>query len=230
MSTPEAPEPPDRFAFTRAKFWGWLAGAGLIIFGGLLCAVPIGAIAGAPAVLFGLFLTISFGLSMTSGPVRTPAVLAMFTAGLALLIGGRVMADVELVARSFSVGRTQDRTPNLLNVIGMPLFLLGPPLVALGLQWLRPPRLLSYLRSGMSLFLIHAGAIALLIGAVLCRGDLPILQHWSLWTWVATPLFLGLATGLRAGPRGRIWIIVLVSSAVALPLTWFLLKSRGGWS
>jgi hypothetical protein len=225
MSSPVEPAPESFWEANRAKLIGWLSGMAMLIFGGLLCSVPAGVILGVPAVAFGLFLVITFAASLGNATVRTPTAMALFACGLALVVGGRVAAPVELVSASFEEARTLVPTPSILNVIGLPMLLAGVGLVGISVQWLRPPSYAGRLRRGIALTLIHLGAISLLIGALLSKGSRQVADQPA-WTWLAVPLLLGLGAGVRAGPRGRLWIIVAVLSSLALPLIWALLIAR----
>jgi hypothetical protein len=227
MSTPDEAVHPSRWDWQaiRTKFYGWLAGVALMVFGGFLCSVAIGLILGVPAVAFGLFLTVTFAVSLAGSPVRTPTAMALFVCGLALVIGGRLDAPVEKIIASILEGRSVDRTPGILPALGLPMMFVGTSLVGLAVEWLWPPRDVTRFRRGTALTLIHAGAIALLVGALLSTESRRIADQPT-WAWLAVPIFLGLGAGVRAGARGRLWLIVLVLSALTLPVTWMLLVAR----
>lgn len=227
MSSPDEAVPVSRWEWQaiRTKFYGWLAGVAFMVFGGLLCSVPIGLVLGVPPVAFGLFLVVTFAVSMSGTPIRTPTAMALLVCGLALVVGGRVDAPVEAILASFREGRTLDRTPGILRILGLPMMLVGMSLVGLSVQWLRPPGEATRLRRGTALTMIHLGAIVLLAGALFSNGTRRVAGQ-PIGAWLAVPLLLGLGTGVRAGTRGRLWIIVAVLSALALPLTWMLLVAR----
>lgn len=211
--------------FSRTKLYGWLTGVTIMIFGGVLCSVALGLLVGVPAVAFGLFLAITFAIAMAGAPMRTPVVLLLFTAGLALAVVGRVLAPVAAIFASYEQGRTLDRLPSIPNVLGLPTLLLGISLVGLATQWFRTDPTAGRLRRGAGLTFIHTGSVILLLGALATTtADRVAVQPW--WAWLAVPLLLGLGTLLRVGRRGWSWLVVTVLSAIALPACWALLVAR----
>lgn len=220
-----SPDPDWNWDANRARLYGWLTGVAIMVFGGLICSVALGLILGLPTVAFGLFLAVTFAISMSGAPVRTPAALAIFVCGLALTVGGRGVAPVSAIVESFREGRSLDRIPGILNVLGLPMLLAGVSLVAISVQWLRLRTGVGRFRRGLGLLLIHGGALILLAGALFSTGGRRYVEQPG-WAWLAVPLLLGLGTALRVGPRGRLWILVMGLSAAALPLTWLLLIAR----
>lgn len=209
----------------RPKLYGWLTGVTVMVFGGVICSVALGLLVGVPVVAFGLFLTITFAVAMAGAPIRTPAVLVVLLAGLALVVGGRFLAPIEAILASFEQGRALNRLPSIQNVLGLPMLLVGISLVGMAAQWLRTDPDAGFLRRGVGLLFIHTGSIVLLLGALATTAVNRVAeQPW--WAWLAVPLLLGLGVLFRVGRRGRLWLVVAVLSAIALPLGWTLLVAR----
>jgi hypothetical protein len=222
MTTIDVTTPPERWRFTRSKLYGWLAGVGLMVFGGLLCAVPAGAVLGVPVVVCGAFLAISFALAMSWAPIAPSGAMGLALCGLALMAAGRWAAPVEAVAESFRVGKTVMKSPGPLGVLGFPLFFLGISLAGLTIPWVREGRPFGFVRGPLALTLIHGGTIALALGTLLLIPDRRIASQ-PLAYWAGSTLAIGLGAGLRCRFRGLLWPTITALVALTMPVTWGLL-------
>jgi hypothetical protein len=222
MSTPTVTLPPERWRFSRPKLYGWLAGVGLMVFGGLLCSVPVGVLVGVPAAGFGAFLAISFALAMSWAPLSVQQAIALVVVGLVLLAVGRWAAPLEAVAESFRAGTTLVQHPGPLGALGVPMMLVGMSLFGLAVPWVREGRPFGLVRGPVALTLINGSAVALLFGALLLRPDRP-LSAQPVWLWVGSTLAAAAGTGLRCRFHRLAWPTIMVLTALTLPATWGLL-------
>lgn len=214
--------PPERWRFSRSKLYGWLTGVGVMVFGGLLCAVPAGAVLGGPIVVCGMFLAISFALAMSWAPISRSGAIGLALCGLALLAVGRWAAPVEAVAESFRVGKTLVKSPGPLGVLGFSLMFLGISLAGLAIPWVREGRPFGFVRGPFAQSLIHGGMIALMLGILLLTTDRSIARQ-PVWYWIGSTLAVGTGVGLRCRFRGGAWPTVTALIALAMPVAWGLL-------
>ena len=215
----------ERWSLSAAKLGGWLTGLAFVMFGGLLCSVPAGTLLGLPVVAIGVFLCLTFSMSMSATVVRPAVSYPLIVVGLALVVLGRQRAPIDLVVESFRSGQTLVKRTGLGGAFGIPLILLGAHLVQLAAPWVRIPDRLGIIRGIIAEALILAGSIALLSGAAMTHPS-PDWQAQPYWAWVGVPLAFLLGIGPRMRWRGWGWIVLIVLIAATLPLTWFLL-ARG---
>lgn len=223
MSTIDLVPRRERWTVSATKMYGWLTGVAFSLFGGLMCAVPSGAVLGGLlAVTIGVFLCLTFSISMSASALSHRWTFSLLVLGLALLVFGRVVAPVEPIVQSFRENLTLVRKPTLLGVIGIPLMLFGMELVQLAVPWVRRSAPLSLVRSVVAMALLIAASLGLIIGLGLITTNPSIrVQPWTFW--IAVPLAFALGVGLRDHWRCRAWIAVMVLTAVAQPLAWQLL-------
>jgi hypothetical protein len=220
--------PRERYLFDRTKLKGWLTGLAFMVFGGMMCAAPVGAVLGLPAVAFGMYLCVTFSLGMSSNEVSPRVGLPLVALGVVLLVVGRRYAPLDALADSFREGRTVLKNPTILQALGIPILLTGANLIGMIVPWLRSPRELGAARSGLALGLIKVGGFLLLLGAVLTvPGATLAAQPYVLW--ILGPLGLAAGAALRSYGRPASWLGVLLLTAPALPIVWaWLALARGG--
>ncbi len=209
----------DRWSLTMTKSLGWLLGLAFVVFGGLLCAIPVGAVLGVPAVVIGLFLCLSFCVSMSASLVSPRVAVLLVVLGLVLVAMGRTMAPIDQLVESFRVNQTLDKRTGLGGAFGIPMLLVGVCLFQLAAPWVRVPDRMHFVRGVLCLILIVAASLALLVAAVMTRHR-PDWHAQPLWGWIAVPLLIGLSVGSRQRWRGVSWVLVTLCTAVTLPLTW----------
>jgi hypothetical protein len=215
--------PRERYLFDRTKLKGWLLGLAFMIFGGMMCTIPVGAVLGLPAVAFGMYLCVTFSLGMSAHEVSPRVGLPLVALGVVLLVVGRRFAPLEALADSFREGRTVLKNPTILQALGIPILLLGSNLIGMIVPWLRSPRTMGATRSGVALGLIKAGGFLLLLGAVLTQPGASLV-HQPYALWILGPLGLSAGTALRSYGRPESWLGVLALTAPALPVVWWWLS------
>jgi hypothetical protein len=224
MSTPVGTLPPERWRYSRRKLYGWLAGLGFMVFGGMLCVVPVGVFMGAPVAAIGIFITISFALSMSWAPISAAGALGLVACGVVLMDFGRWAAaePLEALTVSFREVRTVIKHLTPLMVSGIPLLLVGTSLVGLAVPWVRRGRPFGFVRGPVALTLIHTAVITVLIGVILLKPSAALADQ-PVWAWVGSTLALALGVGLRCEFRGWAWPTLVALVALAMPLAWALL-------
>lgn len=218
----------DRYRYDRTKLKGWLTGLAFMVFGGMMSTVPVGAILGLPAVVFGMYLCASFSVGMSANVVSPRWGLLLVAIGVALVIVGRRFAPIEAVVDSFREGRTVLKSPTILQALGIPILLTGTNLLGMIVPWLRSPGDFGAGRGGFALALIKIGGLLLLLGAVLMVPGAR-LGAQPYWLWLLGPLGLTLGAALRSRGNLTTWLGVLLLTSPALPIAWWWLSwaSRG---
>jgi hypothetical protein len=212
----------ERWSLTAAKFSGWLTGLAFTVFGGLLCSVPVGSLIGVPVVAVGVFLCLTFSMSMSATLASPRVSYPLIVLGLALIVFGRMEAPIDQIVESFRTGQTLVRKTGLHVAFGIPLILLGVHLVQLATPWVRFPDHMHVVRGIVALALILAGSIALLSGAVMTLRN-PDWHAQPLWAWIGVPVAFALGIGPRMRWRGWGWLVLIALIAATLPLTWLLM-------
>lgn len=213
----------DRYRYDRTKLKGWLTGLAFMVFGGMLCTVPVGAFLGLPAVAFGMYLCASFSVGMSANVVSPRRGLLLVALGVALVIVGRRFAPIEALVASFREGKTVLQNPTILQALGIPILLGGTNLLGMVVPWLRTPGELNALRGGFALTMIKAGGLLLLLGALLTVPG----AGWGAqpyWLWLLGPLGLTVGAALRSRGNLAVWLGVLLLTAPALPIAWWWLS------
>lgn len=210
------------WSVSAAKVGGWLTGLAFVLFGGVLCSVPVGTILGLPVVAVGVFLCISFSIAMSAAVVSPRMSYSLVVIGLALVVIGRLQAPLDQVIESLQAGQTLIKKTGLGGAFGIPIALLGVHLVQLAAPWVRVPDRLLVIRGIMALAMILAGSVILLCGAAMTPRN-PDWHSQPLWAWVSVPIVFALGIGPRMRWRGWGWLILLALIAAVLPLTWLLL-------
>lgn len=214
----------ERYRYDRTKLKGWLTGLAFMIFGGMMCTAPVGAILGLPTIAFGMYLCASFSVGMSANVMSPGRGLVLVAMGVALVIVGRRFAPIEALLASFREGRTVLKNPTIYQALGIPTLLAGTNLLGMIVPWLRAPGDLGAVRSGVALASIKAGGLLLLVGAVLLKPGAPI-EAQPYWLWILAPIGLTAGTALRSYGRLTNWVGVLLLTAPALPIAWWWLSA-----
>jgi hypothetical protein len=218
---------PDKaWMVSGPKLYGWITGLLFAVFGGMLCVAPVGAVIGVPVVACGILMSLTFsvGMSGTSFPHRISFVLILI--GAALVIIGRIQAPIGPIAISFRTGVTMDKRPEILQVFGLPIMMIGIHIIQLVTPWVRVPQRIGFPLSILGLILIEGATIALVIGAVRTGRtiDFPLPPYY-LWPVVAIATGLGVAIRTRFRDWAALLVAILIGAI--MPTIWLL--HRAGW-
>lgn len=224
MSTLELTSPQERWGLSSSKMYGWLVGVAFSIFGGLMCAVPVGAILGGlVSVTIGVFLCLTFSVSMSATSVRVGVTIPLVVIALALLVIGRAVAPIEQVVESIQTTMTLNQKPRFTGVLGIPAMLIGVHILQIAVPWVRSREPLGFPRSALGMILIQSAILTLLIGSALTRRRPSDWHAQPYWLWLAVPAAFCLGVGLRRRWQRYSWIAIAVLTGITLPLTWQVL-------
>ncbi len=226
MSSEQVIDSNNRWLFSFPKLTGWLAGLFTALFGGLLYISPGATYLGVShtIVLFGIMISMSYSIAMSSSRVSRWVILLLSAGSLALICLGRTHAPVIQVLEAIKTGEEQLNKPGVLASFALPIMLLGMQVLQLVVPWLRDDQRMGWLRGTLSLVLILGGGIALAVGSVLTARTRAI-EAQPYMLWIAVPLAFLLGTGLRVRWKGWVWIVLSLLVAATLPATWYLLRN-----
>jgi hypothetical protein len=228
MSSPIEIELPDKaWLLSGPKIYGWITGLLFAVFGGMLCVAPVGAVIGVPVVACGILMSLTFsvGMSGTAFPHRISFLLILI--GAALVIFGRIEAPIGPIVQSFRTGVTMEKRPEILQVFGLPIMMVGIHIIQLVTPWVRVPERMGYPRSILGLILIEGASIALVIGAIRTGRTIDF-EFQPYYLWPVVPIVTGLGVAIRTRFRDWAALVVAVLIGAVLPLIFFLHRANYG--
>lgn len=215
----------NHWQFSFGRLMGWLVGVFTAMFGGLMYVSPGATVLGVPhvIVLFGICISTSYAIAMSSTCVSRWWILLLVAASLALMGWSRYHAPVLEVLEAIRTGKETLQKPGVLGTFAVPLMLLGLQVLQLVVPWLRDPQRMNWVEGAVSITLIQVGAISLFVGAIL-TAKTRAFEAQPYWVWLAVPLCFAVGTGLRKRWRGWDWAALSLVTGAALPVLWLFLR------